>query len=323
MANAMIDAQETIVLSGGKCSMSDRLNPDQSLNVGNSLTSQDGRFTLILQSDGNLVLYWSGGAPRWATGTDGRTVSRAIMQMDGNFVLYAPDGTAVWASGTVGHPGASLTLQNDGNLVIYGPGGPLWATNTATRAANDKEAINYVFRLDKFHIDNTRAVHEDTDVVGLALKVGDQMFGPLIKRMGDVNNGDHGVGLQFGPIPIPSTGIPILFNYQILNSGHKDQAEIDNLLNQGADYLTKSATASGSPIEIAGAWIAKFFISWLTVDCDGPVAIDQIALSGATLDELTLGASTYSDTRRYNRYKSQDGCGSSSDYKVTWSIIRQ
>jgi len=303
--------------------MSDRLNSGDTLAVGGSITSQDGRFRLVLQGDGNFVLYWSGGAARWATGTDGRAVSRAIMQADGNFVLYAPDGTAVWASGTVGHPGAFLTLQNDGNGVIYGLGGSLWATNTATRAANDKEAINYVFRLDKFHIDKTRAVHNDTDVVSFALKVGDQMSGPLIKHMGDVNDGDHSVGLEFGPIPIPSTGVPILFNYQILNSGHKDDAEIDKLLSQGADYLTKSATASGNPFEIAGAWIAKFFIGWLTLDCDGPVAIDQIALTGATLDEWTLGASTHSETRRYNGYKSQDGCGGSPDYKVTWSIIRR
>ena len=187
---------------------------------------------------------------------------------------------------------------------------------------NDKEAIQYVFRLDKFHIDTTRAIHEDTDVVSFALKVGDQMFGPLIKHMGDVNNGDHSVGLQFGPIPIPSTAVPILLNYQILNSGHQDQAEIDNLLSQGADYLTKGATATDNPYAIAAAWIAKFFIGWLTLNCDGPVAIDQIAVSGATLDEWTRGASPHSETRRYN-YESQDGCGSSPDYKVTWSIIRQ
>jgi hypothetical protein len=301
----------------------DRLHPGDSLVVGGALTSQDGRFTLVLQGDGNLVLYWTGGAARWATGTAGRAVARASMQADGNLVLYAPEGTAVWASGTVGHPGAFLTLQNDGNGVIYGPGGPLWATNTATRAANDQDVIPYVFRLDKFHIDTTRAVHEDTDVVSFALKVGDQMFGPLIKHMGDVNNGDHSVGLQFGPIPIPSTAVPILLNYQILNSGHKDQAEIDTLLSQGADYLTKSATASGDPYAIAAAWIAKFFLGWLALDCDGPVAIDQIAVTGATLDAWTLGASSHSETRRYNHYTSQDGCGSSPDYKVTWSIIRQ
>jgi len=114
-------------------SMSDRLNPDQSLHVGAALTSPNGRFTLVLQADGSLVLSWSGGAARWATGTHGRTVARATMQSDGNFALYGPVG-ALWASGTAGHPGAFLAVQNDGNVVIYGQGGPLWATGTVTRA---------------------------------------------------------------------------------------------------------------------------------------------------------------------------------------------
>src|SRR5437870_2884423 len=111
--------------------MSDRLNPGASLGVGGSITSQDGRFTLTMQGDGNLVLYRSGGPARWATGTGGRTVSQAIMQNDGNFVMYGPGGEYIWDTGTDNHPGAWLVVQNDGNVVIYDPSGnPLWATNT-------------------------------------------------------------------------------------------------------------------------------------------------------------------------------------------------
>src|SRR5437899_3777698 len=115
----------------------DRLNPGQSLAVGGSITSPDGRFTLVLQADGNLVLYQSGGVARWATGTVGRTVSQAVMQADGNFVLYGPAGP-IWATATDGHPGAYLAVQDDGNVVIYGPGGPLWASrkNYVRRSIN-------------------------------------------------------------------------------------------------------------------------------------------------------------------------------------------
>lgn len=106
--------------------MTDKLNPGDSLLVGASVTSRSGQFTLIMQTDGNLVLY-SGGQPRWASGT-GTPGSTAIMQTDGNFVVYAPQG-AVWVSKTAGHPGASLIVQDDGNVVIYDPGGhPLWAS---------------------------------------------------------------------------------------------------------------------------------------------------------------------------------------------------
>ena len=111
--------------------MADRLNPNDDLAIIGSLTSQDGRFTLVMQGDGNLVLYRSGGKARWATGTDGKSVSRAIMQGDGNFVMYGPGGTYIWDSATDRHPGAWLVVQNDGNVVIYDPAGnPLWATNT-------------------------------------------------------------------------------------------------------------------------------------------------------------------------------------------------
>lgn len=111
--------------------MVDKLNPNDDLAVIGSITSQDGRFTLIMQGDGNLVLYGPGGRYRWDTGTNGRTVSQAIMQGDGNFVMYGLGGVYIWDTGTNGHLGAYLIVQDDGNVVIYDPAGnPLWATNT-------------------------------------------------------------------------------------------------------------------------------------------------------------------------------------------------
>jgi hypothetical protein len=112
--------------------MTDRLNPGENLQVDESLTSPDGRFSLRLQGDGNLVLYGPDGQPLWATGTDGQEVGTAPMQDDGNLVLYSPGGDPVWASDTFGNGGAYLVLQDDGNLVIYAAdGSPLWATNTS------------------------------------------------------------------------------------------------------------------------------------------------------------------------------------------------
>jgi hypothetical protein len=99
--------------------MSNTLRAGQQLLVNQSLVSGDGMFKLILQADGNLVLYQHGNQPRWNSQTNGRAVSRAIMQTDGNFVIYSPSNKAIWHTNTVGHPGAYLILQNDGNLVIY------------------------------------------------------------------------------------------------------------------------------------------------------------------------------------------------------------
>lgn len=105
------------------------LEPGKSLLVNQRITSCDGRFYLLLQTDGNLVLYLHT-TPLWATNTQGTSPGEAIMQTDGNFVLYDSAGVALWNSGTQGNSGASLAIQDDGNMVIYVKTGAIWATDT-------------------------------------------------------------------------------------------------------------------------------------------------------------------------------------------------
>jgi hypothetical protein len=67
--------------------------------------------------------------PIWEVGqASGGPGSVLVMQGDGNLVLYAPGCTgpngSCWSSGTSGHPGADFVVQEDGNLVIYGPDCP-------------------------------------------------------------------------------------------------------------------------------------------------------------------------------------------------------
>src|SRR5882672_6218037 len=113
--------------------MADTLNAGDTLNVNDSIASNNGQYILTLPGDGNLVLYLAdpaGWEALWASHTWHRNVNNAVMQGDGNFVLYGGNG-AVWATGTYHYPGAHLVLQDDGNAVIYEPGGrPVWATNT-------------------------------------------------------------------------------------------------------------------------------------------------------------------------------------------------
>ncbi len=105
--------------------------PGQGLTAGKQYDSCDGRYTLAMQTDGNLVLYHNGVGALWATGTNGKSGYNMVMQGDGNFVLYDTKNHPLWASGTNGHGGATLAVQEDGNLVVYAPGGhPLWASGT-------------------------------------------------------------------------------------------------------------------------------------------------------------------------------------------------
>lgn len=117
---------------GGTEGRTDRLLPGDRLRPGEGITSSDGRFDLVYQGDGNLVLYRQGTA-LWASGTHGRSAGMVVMQHDGNFVMYDANNVPLWSSeGSWGHDGAWLIVQNDGNVVIYTHSGqPLWATNTA------------------------------------------------------------------------------------------------------------------------------------------------------------------------------------------------
>ena len=112
--------------------MGDTLTEGQKLGKGDSLTSNNGAYTLTLQEDGNLVLA-ARGESVWATGTNGQDVQRAEVQTDGNFVLYAGD-KPVWHSDTKGKKSVKLVLQDDRNLVLYAADGPAWTSRTDTDA---------------------------------------------------------------------------------------------------------------------------------------------------------------------------------------------
>ena len=59
---------------------------------------------MILQDDGNLVVYDANKNPIWATGTNGQGEGpyKLKVQEDGNVVLYDKDKNPLWATNTAG-----------------------------------------------------------------------------------------------------------------------------------------------------------------------------------------------------------------------------
>lgn len=156
------------------------LRPGETLMPGQSLVSPNGRYTaensggglavrrdgtviwrngrlvpygagLVMQGDGNLVLYSEGGTPLWHTWTYGRGPAELRMQDDGNLVLYnrstwqplwwtgVGPNVSVRGAGSGLGPGQSmfsqdgrteLAMQTDGNLVLYRYGMAMWSTRT-------------------------------------------------------------------------------------------------------------------------------------------------------------------------------------------------
>ncbi|MFH7243031.1 MAG: hypothetical protein ACHWZW_09300 [Spirulina sp.] len=120
---------------------------DPDLENGSYLKSENGRFTLIMQDDSNLVIYEDGNRPVWASGSqiiadaEGRPIFgqgpfEARMQSDGNFVVYNESNRPIWETNTDGRGQGpyELVLQDDRNLVIYDSQRTvIWASNTDLR----------------------------------------------------------------------------------------------------------------------------------------------------------------------------------------------
>lgn len=118
--------------------MSDKLLPNQVLGPNQSITSLNGRYFFVYQTDGNLVLYkrYPNGSQKalWASGTNGKGGNRCIMQADGNLVIYNPANKPLWSSNTFHDAGSSLVMQDDGNAVIYNPAHKaIWASNSVQK----------------------------------------------------------------------------------------------------------------------------------------------------------------------------------------------
>lgn len=100
------------------------------LFAGQHIETLNRTYDAVLQSDGNFVVY-KNSVPVWASWTGGTRASRLVMQPDGNLVLYNPAGAAVWASWTPGRGPSSIYIQSDGNLAIYNAQGqPTWNIGT-------------------------------------------------------------------------------------------------------------------------------------------------------------------------------------------------
>ena len=124
------------------------------LSANQQLTSRNGSYRAIMQTDGNFVVY-SPSAALWASGTNGQGSApyNLTMQSDGNLVLYATLNSCApntpcnptWASHTDGAGVGPYTLmmQNNGSLVVYdGALMPLWSSTGAYTNLGDSIQSN-------------------------------------------------------------------------------------------------------------------------------------------------------------------------------------
>ncbi len=113
--------------------------PGLQLNCTDVFWSANGCYRLVMQPDGNLVLYGHQGNTQqalWSSGTFQQGGVCAVMQADGNFVLYTAGGEssghALWSSHSSGgdQNGTALTLYDDGTLALSRDGKQVWSSGT-------------------------------------------------------------------------------------------------------------------------------------------------------------------------------------------------
>ena len=82
------------------------------------LTSSNGHYRAVMQTDGNFVVYSAHGV-LWSSKTAKHYGAYLVVQQsDGNVVIYDRHHHALWSTATTGKS-AVLRMQNDGNLVLY------------------------------------------------------------------------------------------------------------------------------------------------------------------------------------------------------------
>ena len=200
------------------------------------------------------------------------------------------------------------------------------------------------FSLDNFRITNTRSLHKDTDYVSVTLAVGKNPPVTKTKAMGDLNNGTFPVGLTFDNVAVDAN-VPVVFHYTIINSGHKSQADIEKSLQQAGTQLAQKAVEAaakaiageigsslgasigtaavpviGTALGALSGWLVGNLVGIAFANCDGPVAAAVHVFNAGDLAAKTTGGHVHTETDHNPGTDSPHGCGSNSDYYVTWSI---
>jgi len=194
----------------------------------------------------------------------------------------------------------------------------------------------YTFTLDSFRITETRALHNDTDYVCTAVVVGQNPpITSAVQYMGNVNNGTHQVNLSIPGVAVGPNDHSA-FTYSIVNCGHGSRAAIEAAIQKATaaaaaklaqQWAAQAPTASPAkaPIRKVGSdafgWLAGKIEGILFANCDGVVAGgDCIFFPGEEASITQNGNVAKFGPDSCPGTNSPVGCGSNSQYYVSWSV---
>lgn len=98
---------------------SNKIKQGQILNIGHRIYSQNSKFSLILQTDGNLVIYKDLHQVVWSTNTFGTFASKFYLNKNGILSLTDNKNKILWQSKNLKKIGEFFILGDDGKLKLY------------------------------------------------------------------------------------------------------------------------------------------------------------------------------------------------------------
>lgn len=191
-------------------------------------------------------------------------------------------------------------------------------------------AGSYYFVFSGVHIFNTRSRGNDTIYASITLSIDGKDFGTRLRKLGDMNNGDHGFsngvdagGLWFGPISLDANA-RVSLTYSVMNIGHQSDAEAQQAAQKAAEAAAKYAEQKGTGslfLDIAKA-IVQALIGFAFANCDGPVASGGFVLTEAEIAAHILPNDRWDIVNKSYGTDSPAGCGSNSDYNAHLIVLR-
>jgi RHS repeat-associated protein len=211
----------------------------QTLSSGQSVASPNGSYTLLLETSGDLVVD-QGSTQIWDTNTAGNPNDYLILQTDGNLVLYSSGASQLWASSTAGTVASYLAMQNDGNLVIYGPSGATWNREAGALLAS---AIGSTTSYQANELFGGGATQEGCSVCspsGILSESGGASTKPN-QPVGTVL-GDFTTAMTLFDVPAVDGSLSLTLTY---DSGLAEQEEQDSVFPYGFGYGWQSNLSNG------------------------------------------------------------------------------
>lgn len=143
------------------------LNPGESILVGQTLPSDDGRYYATLQADGNFVVYQNYGHRRavWSTRTAHKGAVRATMEHHGDFALFDAANNVVWRTKTNG-PHRKFAVTEHGQAMVL-TAQDWWTSGTSDRNFRQEHALifphGFVFEKGKTYSEGMYSFTFQTD----------------------------------------------------------------------------------------------------------------------------------------------------------------